>query len=244
MASSSTDTLGQIRMAEKIFEKCKSPCIYEELAGEFKVVSVREVGKDVVLNLSIRSLTTKSKQVNVDIKASSVLYTKKEIHELLKESKTICVPGCEGTEVPVVIPYSMYEDLLTADNSIEVTAVCSCEPYDGLLIIETNVVLSNPKFEIKLNKKVSVNKPVEVDIIFTNPFNKEVSNIVVTAEGSGLLKYPVSINVNPVQPNETVTIPITIKPYKAGPKHLLVDFTTNKFPNAKGYLEIQVHEAT
>ncbi|KAM3923064.1 protein-glutamine gamma-glutamyltransferase E-like [Leptodactylus fuscus] len=226
-------------MAEKMILSCKSPCLHEELAGEFKVLSAREIGKDVVLNLSMTNLTTDPKLVNVDIRACAVLYTKKEINELLKDNKKICVEACEGAEIPVVITYAMYDNLLTADNSIEVTAVCTCESYDGLLIIEKNVVLDNPKFEIKLKKKAIVNKPTEVDIVFTNPLNKVLSNIVVTAEGSGLLKNPITAKADSVKPNETITITLSLQPYKSGTKQLLVDFSTSGFQNSKGYQEME-----
>ncbi|KAM4032378.1 protein-glutamine gamma-glutamyltransferase E-like isoform 1-T2 [Anomaloglossus baeobatrachus] len=229
-------------MSEIKVQECKSPCINNELAGEFKLVSVQAIGKDVVLNLTITNLTTDPKVVNVDIRAASVLYTKKEIHELLKEQKTINIKSCEGSVVPVVITYAMYEYLLTADNSIEVTAACSSEPYDGILIVQTNVVLENPKFEIKLKNKACVNKPAEVEIVFTNPLDREVTDIVVTAEGSGLLQNPISAKGCSVKPNETTTIRITMTPFKAGIKHLLVDLSTSKFQNAKGYLEINVQE--
>ncbi|KAG8565485.1 hypothetical protein GDO81_012872 [Engystomops pustulosus] len=227
-------------MTEKIIHSCKSPCIHEELAGEFKLVSAREIGKDVILNLSLTNLTTEAKLVNVDIRAASVLYTKKEINELLKEHQKVCIEGCEGAEIPVVITYAIYENLLTADNSIEVTAACSSESYDGVLIVDTNVVLDNPKFEIKLKKKARLNKPTEVDVVFTNPLKKEVSNIVVTAEGSGLLRDPITVKADSVKPNETIRIPMTIQPYKAGNKYLLVDLSTSGFQNAKGFLDIEV----
>ncbi|KAG9473946.1 hypothetical protein GDO78_004316 [Eleutherodactylus coqui] len=173
--------------------ECTFPCINEQLAGEFKLVSGQAIGKDVVLNLILTNLTTEKKQVNAEIRACSVLYTKKEVNELLKESKAVTLEACKGTEIPVVITYAVYENLMTPDNSIEFTAACSCDPYDGMLIVQTNVVLDNPKFEIKPKSKACVNKPAEVEIIFTNPLNREITNIVVTAEGSGLLKNPVSV---------------------------------------------------
>ncbi|XP_069808513.1 protein-glutamine gamma-glutamyltransferase E-like [Dendropsophus ebraccatus] len=220
---------------------CNFPCIKDKLSGEFKLVSAQAIGKDVVLHLSITNLTTDSRIVHADIRACSVLYTKKEVHELLKERKTVSMDGCTVTYIPVVITYAQYEDLLTPDNSIEVTAACSYEPFEGTMIVQTNVVLDNPKFEIKLKEEAWVNQPVEVEVIFTNPLSKEVTDVVVTVEGSGLLQNPISVKGKPVKPNETISILLTITPYKAGIRHLLADFTCSKFQNAKGYLEIEVH---
>ncbi|XP_063816599.1 protein-glutamine gamma-glutamyltransferase E-like [Pseudophryne corroboree] len=229
-------------MEEMMTQFCTSPCIEKEISAEFKTSSVRAIGKDVDLSLLITNLTTDSKTIKVDIRACSVLYTRKELHELLKESREIHLESCEVKKEPVIITYAQYEDLMSADNAIEVTAACSSEPSNGTVIVQTNIVLENPKFEIQLKGEAYLNKPVDVEIVFANPFSKDVSDIVVTAEGSGLIKDPVTIRACTVNPNETITIPLTVTPYKAGKKYLLVDFTSNKFQNAKGYLEIEVHE--
>lgn len=57
-------------------------------------------------------------------------------------------------EEPLTITYAQYDGLLTADNAIEVTFVCSYEPVVGTLIIQTNIVLDNPKFEIKVKYNI------------------------------------------------------------------------------------------
>lgn len=38
-----------------------------------------------------------------------------------------------------------------------------------------------------------MNKPVKAEVVFTNPLNQVVSDIVVTAEGSGLLRDPITV---------------------------------------------------
>ncbi|KAM9296681.1 protein-glutamine gamma-glutamyltransferase E-like [Gastrophryne carolinensis] len=228
-------------MAEMVIQTCVSPCIDNELSGELKVVSEQAIGKDVVFNLLIKNLTTESKEVTADIKASSIIYTRKEINEILRETRKIDLEGCEVKEEAISIAYSQYNGLLTPDNAIEVTVVCSSEPIKGNLIIQTNAVLANPKFDIKLKGPACLNQPVTAEIKFTNPLNLEVSDIVATAEGSGLLRDPVTIKEkNSVMPNETITMSLTMTPYKAGERYLLVDLTTSMFQNAKGSLKINV----
>ncbi|XP_072259867.1 protein-glutamine gamma-glutamyltransferase E-like [Pyxicephalus adspersus] len=219
-----------------------SPCIEAEISGKINVVGEQAIGKDVTVNLLLTNLTTKSKVITADIKACSILYTRTEIHELHKESRKIRLRGCEEKEEPVTITYAQYDGLLTADNAIEVTVVCSYEPVIGTLILETNIVLDNPKFEIKLKEPASLNKPVKAEVVFTNLLNQEVSDIVVTAEGSGLLKDPVTVKAGSVKPKETIAIPLTITPYKSGQRQLLVDVTSDKFQNAKGFVEVDVQE--
>lgn len=227
-------------MAEMIIPT--SPCIEEVISGNIKVVGKQAIGKDVTLNLVIRNMTTRSKVITAEIKASSILYTRQEINEIYKETRKIQLRGCEEKEEPLTIPYAQYDGLLTSDNAIEVTFLCSYEPVEGTLIIQTNVVLDNPKFEIKMKGPVQMNKPVEAEVVFTNPLNQVVSDIVVTAEGSGLLRDPITVKGGSVKPNETINIPLTITPYKFGQRHLLVDLNSNKFQNAKGFIEVEVQK--
>ncbi|KAM5135842.1 protein-glutamine gamma-glutamyltransferase 2-like [Mantella aurantiaca] len=145
-------------------------------------------------------------------------------------------------EVPLTITYAQYDGLLTADNTIEMTVICSYEPVEGALIVQTNVVLDNPKFEIKVNGPTRMNHPAKAEVVFTNPLDQVVSDIVVTAEGNGLLRDPITVKAGSVKPKETIAIPLTITPYKSGSRHLLVDVTSNKFQNAKGYVEVEVHQ--
>ncbi|XP_041434718.1 protein-glutamine gamma-glutamyltransferase E-like [Xenopus laevis] len=210
------------------------------ISGAFKVTGERVVGKDVAVTLTITNLTCNCKAINVNITAFSILYTNKEMHQLLNETRKLCLKGKEEKEVPLTIKYAQYEDLLTADNMIEVHAVCSSEETNEKLVVETNIVLENPKFEIKLMDKAILNKPVTIQIIFTNPLNKDLTDIMIIVEGSGLINDTITKQGGSVKAKGTITIPVTFTPYKEGERYLLADFTCNKFKNIKGHLEINV----
>ncbi|XP_031750714.1 protein-glutamine gamma-glutamyltransferase E-like isoform X1 [Xenopus tropicalis] len=210
------------------------------ISGAFKVTGERVVGKDVTVTLTITNLTCNSKSIKVNITAFSILYTNKEMHQLLNETRTLCLKGKEEKEVPLTIKYEQYEDLLTADNMIEVHAVCSSEKTNEKLVVETNIALENPKFEIQLVGKAIINKSTTVQIIFKNPLNKDLTDIVVIVEGSGLIKEPITIQGGSVEAKDSITIPVTFTPYKEGEKYVLADFTCNKFKNIKGHLQINV----
>ncbi|XP_053309886.1 protein-glutamine gamma-glutamyltransferase E-like [Spea bombifrons] len=213
------------------------------ISGAFKLVGTRAVGKDVNLILLITNPANDSKDITTKIRAYSILYTKKEMYEILNECRKDHLKCNEVKGIPIRITYTQYEDRLTADNMIEVTAACSCEQTNETVIVQTSIVLDNPTFEIKVKGKAYVNKPVTAEVVFKNPLNAELTDIVVTAEGSGLIKDPITAKANCAKPKETITIPITITPYKSGTRHLLVDLTCNKFMNVKGYTEVEVLEA-
>ncbi|KAM8945860.1 protein-glutamine gamma-glutamyltransferase E-like [Pelodytes ibericus] len=213
-----------------------------KISGEFKSTVPQAVGKDVNVILVVKNPTPDSKEIDVKLRAYSTLYTRKEMHELLEECMNFKLKPNGEKEIPIDITYAQYEHYLTADNMIGMTAICSCEQTNETCVVQTSIVLDNPTFEIKLHGKAYIDKSATTNIVFTNPLNTEVCDIVVTAEGSGLLKDPITKRVDCVQAKGTITILVTLTPYKSGTKHLLVDITCDKFKNVKGFLEIEVHE--
>ncbi|CAH2302359.1 -glutamine gamma-glutamyltransferase E-like [Pelobates cultripes] len=230
-------------MSAMMTQSCLPLSHETQIYGKIKTVGTLAVGKDVNVVLSVTNPTDIPKDLNIKIRACSIIYTRKEIHELLNECKKLHVKPKEEKEMPVTITYSQYDGLLTADNMIEVTAICSSEKTNETVLIQTDIVLKNPTIEIKVLGKAYVNKPVTAEIVFTNPLDLEVSDMVVNAEGSGLLKDPLTKRASAVKAKDTITIPIAITPYKTGKKHLLVDLNSDKFKNMKGYVEIDVQEA-
>ncbi|MEE6521783.1 hypothetical protein FKM82_020092, partial [Ascaphus truei] len=136
-------------MSTMMTQVCQSVSNETQISGQFKLTGVSLVGKDVNLILVITNPAKGSVTLNVKITAFSILYTKKEMHELLNEHRTICLKSNEEKEMPVSITYAQYEDLLTADNAIEVKAVCCYGKNNDCVLVETSIVLENPKVEIK-----------------------------------------------------------------------------------------------
>ncbi|OCT60527.1 hypothetical protein XELAEV_18046551mg [Xenopus laevis] len=168
------------------------------ISGAFKVTGERVVGKDVAVTLTITNLTCNCKAINVNITAFSILYTNKEMHQLLNETRKLCLKGKEEKEVPLTIKYAQYEDLLTADNMIEVHAVCSSEETNEKLVVETNIVLENPKFEIKVCGSVKAKGTITIPVTFT-PYKEGERYLLAdfTCNKFKNIKGHLEINVQP-----------------------------------------------
>ncbi|XP_047627410.1 protein-glutamine gamma-glutamyltransferase E [Phacochoerus africanus] len=211
------------------------------ISGRFKVTGLLAVGKEVNLALMLKNLTDDKKTVTVNMSAWTIVYNGTLVHEVWKDSVTISLDPKEEIQHPVKISYAQYEKYLKADNMIRTTAVCQVtdEPE---VVVERNVILDNPTLTLEVLDQARVKKPVNVQMVFSNPLDEPVKDCVLKVEGSGLLLGSLKIDVPALRPKERSRVRFEIMPTRSGTKQLLADFSCNKFPAIKSMLSIDVAE--
>uniref|UniRef100_A0A8D2M9A2 protein-glutamine gamma-glutamyltransferase n=1 Tax=Zonotrichia albicollis TaxID=44394 RepID=A0A8D2M9A2_ZONAL len=139
----------------------------------------------------------------------------KTIKVKLKASKRgkFCFCFITVKEISFKISYSQYKNSLVDDRKILVTAVC------------------------QMKRGASLLNPVNVEVTFTNPLCEEVTDCVLRAEGSGLLKEQL---VERMAPMETSTVEFEIIPYRSGTRQLQVDLVCTHFSDIKGFVMLHV----
>ncbi|KAJ7403558.1 hypothetical protein BTVI_75994 [Pitangus sulphuratus] len=148
----------------------------------------------------------------------------------------------EVKEFSFGIPYSQYKNSLMDDRKILVTAVCQIKKGASLLV-EKDIVLQDPFLTIKVLGPAVVHQAVDVEVTFTNPLSEEVTDCVLRAEGSGLLREQLRISVARMAPMETSTVRFEIIPYRSGTRQLQVDLVCIHFSDIKGFVTLDVAPA-
>ncbi|CAM9552053.1 unnamed protein product [Bubo scandiacus] len=148
----------------------------------------------------------------------------------------------EVKEISFKISYSQYKNSLMDDRKILVTALCETKQGASLLV-EKDIVLQDPLLTIKVLGPTVVHKAVNVQVTFTNPLSEVVTDCVLQAEGSGLLKEQLRINVARMAPMESSTVQFEIIPYKSGTRQLQVDLVCIHFSDIKGFVMLDVAPA-
>ncbi|XP_077107749.1 protein-glutamine gamma-glutamyltransferase E-like isoform X1 [Ranitomeya variabilis] len=241
-----------------------APSREAEVSGEISFSGSPRVGDDIEAILTLKNLTAKPRNVSVNISAAAIVYNKAVRRKVFSQSVTVnlgpnegngqSVPACISCiptkrkkkfekEIPIKIAYSQYEDALTTDNTINVTAVCQIENW-GDLFAENNIVLKKPPLETKALGTAVLGKPVTVEVKFTNPLPTPLKNCVLTAEGSGLIKNELQKSFDILEPDKTMKVALDINPFVSGVKKLLVNFTSDKIVDVKGFLSIDVSESS
>uniref|UniRef100_A0A8C9EJD1 Transglutaminase-like domain-containing protein n=1 Tax=Pavo cristatus TaxID=9049 RepID=A0A8C9EJD1_PAVCR len=212
------------------------------VSGKLKLDAPPVIGQDILLTLALQNLTADFKTIKVKLKALAVLYTRRPKAEILQWSRSVQLGSEEVKEISFKISYSQYKNALLDDRKILVIAVCEARQGASLLV-EKDIVLQDPFLTIEVLGPTVVHKATKVLVTFTNPLSEVVTDCVLRAEGSGLLKEQLNINVARMAPMETSTAEFEIIPYRSGIRQLQVDLACISFPNIKGFVMLDVAPA-
>ncbi|NXV21578.1 TGM3 glutamyltransferase, partial [Cepphus grylle] len=210
-----------------------------DISGKFKVAGPLQVGKDLNLILVLANLQSDAKTAHINMTAWSTVYTRRPVRGIWKDSISVTLSPKEEKQFPIKIPYTEYQQQLTTDNTIQVTALCHVE--GGIqVLVQRDITLDNPTIDIQILGEAKVNREVDVEVIFTNPIDTEVTDCVLQVEGSDLLRGILEIDVPPLKAGENSSTKFQLIPFEAGPKHLLVNFSCDKFANIKTFKMVNV----
>ncbi|NP_001276676.1 protein-glutamine gamma-glutamyltransferase 6 isoform 2 [Mus musculus] len=217
------------------------PVTKPSITGKFKVLEPPVLGQDLKLALCLTNLTARAQRVRVNVSGATILYTRKPVAEILRESHTVKLGPLEEKKIPVTISYSQYKGDLTEDKKILLAAMCLVSKGEKLLV-EKDITLED-FITIKVLGPAVVGVTVTVEVLVINPLSESVKDCVLMVEGSGLLQGQLSIEVPSLQPQEKALIQFNITPSKSGPRQLQVDLVSSQFPDIKGFVIIHVATA-
>ncbi|XP_075624732.1 protein-glutamine gamma-glutamyltransferase E isoform X2 [Balearica regulorum gibbericeps] len=210
-----------------------------DISGKFKVDGSIEVGKDLNLILVLANLQSDAKTVDVNMTAWSTVYTRRPIKEIWNDSISVTLSPKEEKEFPINIPYTEYQQQLTTDNMIQVTALCHVK--DGIqVLVQRDISLDSPAIDVQVLGEAKVNEEVDVEVIFTNPIDTEVTDCVLQVEGNDLLRGILTIDVPPLKGSEKSSTKFKLIPTETGSKHLVVNFSCDKFADIKTFKMVNV----
>ncbi|XP_037357520.1 protein-glutamine gamma-glutamyltransferase 6 [Talpa occidentalis] len=222
---------------DDLLEPATKPCI----TGKFKILEPPVLGHDLSLALCLVNLTSRAQRVRVNLSGATILYTRRPVAEILRESHSVRLGPEEEKKIPITIPYSQYKEDLTEDKKILMAAMCHIIKGEKLLV-EKDITLED-FITIKVLSPATVGVAVVVEVMVANPLFEKVEDCVLMVEGSGLLQGQLSIKVPRLEPQEKASVQFNITPSKSGPRQLQVDLVSPHFPDIKGFVIIHVATA-
>ncbi|KAM6144372.1 protein-glutamine gamma-glutamyltransferase 6 [Erethizon dorsatum] len=211
------------------------------ITGKFKVLEPPVLGHELKLALSLASLASQPLLIRVNLSGAIVLYTRKPVAEILRESHLVTLDPEEEEKIPIAISYSRYKKDLTEDKKILLAAMCFVTGGEKLLV-EKDITLEDVII-IKVLGPATVGVAVAIEVTVVNPLSETVRDGVLMVEGSGLVQGQLSIDVPTLQPQGSAVVQFSITPSRSGPRQLQVDLVSAHFPNIKGFVIIHVATA-
>ncbi|XP_066091464.1 protein-glutamine gamma-glutamyltransferase 6 [Saccopteryx bilineata] len=217
------------------------PAHKPSITGKFKVLEPPVLGHDLKLALCLTNLISRVQRVQVNLSGATILYTRKPVAEILRESRTVRLGPEEEKKLPIAIAYSQYKDNLTEDKKILLAAMCLA-PKGEKLLVEKDITLED-FIAVKVLGPAVVGVAVVVEVTVVNPLSETVEDCMLMVEGSGLLQGQLSIDVPSLEPQARAAVRFSITPSKSGPRQLQVDLVSPHFPDIKGFVVIHVATA-
>ncbi|XP_054580242.1 protein-glutamine gamma-glutamyltransferase 6 [Eptesicus fuscus] len=217
------------------------PATKPSITGKFKVLEPPMLGHDLKLALSLTNLTSRAQRVRVNLSCATILYTRRPVAEILRESHPVRLGPEEEKKIPITISYSQYKEDLTEDKKILLAAMCLVTKGEKLLV-EKDITLED-FITIKVLGRAMVGVAVVVEVLVVNPLLEKVEDCMLMVEGSGLLQGQLSIDVPSLEPQERALVQFNITPSKSGLRQLQVDFVSSQFSDIKGFVIIHVATA-
>ncbi|KAI4827054.1 hypothetical protein KUCAC02_030481 [Chaenocephalus aceratus] len=196
---------------------------------QFEEVSPPRNGKDVRMELLLRSESSSVRSLSINISVQAMTYDGflgANIQTELKDK--ILLPG-KDLRVRIRVPFSAYHKPMLDCDSLKVSAlVTDKERPDNMYLAVDDVVLIDPPISLKVKGSTKVNRATRAEMIFMNPMVTEtLTNCTLTLSGN-------------IKPNNRLRVNFSFVPYKFGKRTLVADFDCSTFRDIKASCTVNV----
>ncbi|XP_030300532.1 protein-glutamine gamma-glutamyltransferase 5 [Calypte anna] len=204
-----------------------------------KMANCPMYGEDVQLHWLLENLRNENKNLKFNLCAQIITYSGCPMDQFWKDSVNITLGPREVKKIPLCISYSQYGPYLCDHNIMKVVAVSDPECGEALMV-SRDIVINRPPVIVKLLSQPRLKVPCTAEISFCNPLQEDMKNCVMTLEGCGLFKEPMTIDLGTLAANQQARTIVEFTPYRLGSHRLLANFGCHKFAYCKGCAKAEV----
>ncbi|XP_067228882.1 protein-glutamine gamma-glutamyltransferase 2 isoform X1 [Chanodichthys erythropterus] len=200
-------------------------------------------GTDIKLKLILRS--ENAQELSLKMSAQVMRYTGIPAAGVWSDNTDIRLqPNTEQT-LPFTVPFAAYGPKMLDNNCIKVSAISTekNEPKETYLA-EKDIVPHSPTLKISVTGTPLWDAEMIAEVVFENPLPTALKNCSITLTGSGLLKQTEKSNAVELGPGQRITLRVTFRPYRLGPRKLVANFDSSTFRDIKASLDINVRPAS
>uniref|UniRef100_A0A8C8B9Q4 Transglutaminase-like domain-containing protein n=1 Tax=Otus sunia TaxID=257818 RepID=A0A8C8B9Q4_9STRI len=171
---------------ERELSSLKNPFLSDSgINMRLKMANCPMYGEDVQLHWVLENLRSENKNLKFNLCAQIITYSGCPMDQFWKDSVNVTLGPREVKKIPLCISYSQYGPYLCDHNIMKVVAVSDPECGE-VLMVSRDILLSQPRLKV----------PCTAEISFCNPLQEDMKNCVMTLEGCGLFKEPMTIEFN------------------------------------------------
>ncbi|XP_004466777.2 protein-glutamine gamma-glutamyltransferase 5 [Dasypus novemcinctus] len=211
-----------------------------EVSLKISLLQPPNMGQDISFVLLALNKSSQFKDLKVNLSSQSLLHDGSPLPSFWQDTAFITLSPGEEKTYPCQIPYSQYSQYLSTDKLILISALGEEKGSPKKILANKIITLTYPGIMINILGAATMNQPLSIQVIFSNPLSEQVADCVLTVEGSGLFKKQQRIIIGVLQPQQRGSITLETVPFKSGPRQIQANLRSNKFKDIKGYRNVYV----
>ncbi|XP_068789928.1 protein-glutamine gamma-glutamyltransferase 5 [Struthio camelus] len=204
-----------------------------------KMANCPMYGEDVQLHWLLENLRNEPKSLTFNLCAQIITYDGCPMDQFWKDKVNVTLGPREVKKIPLCLSYNQYGPHLCDHNIMKVVVVSDPECGD-VLMVSRDIVINRPPVIVKLLSQPRLKQPCTAEISFCNPLQEDMKNCIMTLEGCGLFKEPMTIDLGTLASNQQARTVVEFTPYRLGKHRLLANFGCHKFAYCKGCASTEV----
>uniref|UniRef100_A0A0E9WWY9 Transglutaminase C-terminal domain-containing protein n=2 Tax=Anguilla TaxID=7935 RepID=A0A0E9WWY9_ANGAN len=137
--------------------------------------------------------------------------------------------------------YGNYNSVITQDAMIRLMAILIDDDTKEMFNKTRTIVLEDPEINIRILGEPKENRQLTAELSLQNPLPEPLMKCTFSVGGANLTDgKTITETVESVGPRETTTVKIRFTPTYVGLRKLVVDFSSDKLSNIKGYKNVIV----
>ncbi|KAM9093633.1 LOW QUALITY PROTEIN: protein-glutamine gamma-glutamyltransferase 5 [Megaptera novaeangliae] len=210
-----------------------------QVSLKFQLLDPPNMCRDIRFVLLALNMSPQFKDLKVNLSAQSLLHDGSPLPLFWQDTAFITLSPEEAKTYPCKIPYSQYGQYLSTDKLIRISALGEEKSSPEKTMVNKITTLAYPSIMINALGAAIVNRPLSIQVIFSNPLSEQVEDCALTVEGSGLFRrHRVLIGV--LKPHHRASLTLETVPFKSGQRQIQANLRSNKFKDIKGYRNVQV----
>ncbi|XP_076469796.1 hemocyte protein-glutamine gamma-glutamyltransferase-like [Babylonia areolata] len=193
-----------------------------------------QVGEEFQLDLVCHNTSKDPRTVQGQISVSTMYYTGVVASQVAKQNidGLVLKPG-ERKAVSVKVSPDTYHSKLKDCCMLSLSAMARVKETKQIFTKKDDTRLTKPGLNIKAPSSGKKEQEFEVEVSFTNPLTKTLTNCVLEVEGPGLGSAKL-FPQGDVPPKGTFFTTIKLKPKKKGKKEIVAIFNTSELEDING----------
>ncbi|KAI2663968.1 Protein-glutamine gamma-glutamyltransferase 2 [Labeo rohita] len=202
-------------------------------------------GAGIRLKLLLKSDNTKAQDLTLKMSAQVMRYTGNPAADVWNHTADVQLQPKTEQTLPFAVPFAAYGPNLLDNNCIKVSVIATDKSDSKeVYLAEKDVVPHSPTLKVTVSGTPLQDSEMTAEVVFENPLTTPLKNCSMTLTGSGLLKQTEQSNTVELGPGQRITLKVTFKPYKMGPRKLVANFDSCTFRDIKSSVDINVRPFT